>query len=338
MKSEYRLNSKGLEYISCNLCGGEDTELVFEAPVRPHRVGIFARDTWDIVRCKQCGLIFVNPRPDSDAQKSFYTFENPSDMAYVKDWFLENADLNKATWKRYLNAIQRFCPEGRLLDVGCGAGSFLSLAQETGFEVYGQEVSDFFIDYCRSQLGINVFAGELEDINLEPGSFDCVTAFDVIEHHPYPRLMLETIHHLLKPGGYTVISTHDIGNFYARLYGSRWRQIAPIGHLTYFTRSTLRKMLNAAGFEIAYTGGLHTIDGNTFSEARNHIYQFTRVVLLRGLILGLYKPLATRMHSLTRWQFNWKGNLINHDKLLLRAGNQIVMNDDMVMIARAIRE
>ncbi|MFQ5580520.1 MAG: class I SAM-dependent methyltransferase [Anaerolineae bacterium] len=326
----------GLEYIRCNLCGSNDPALLFEVPVRPDQEGQFAQDVWNIVRCRNCQLVYVNPRPDTIALKEYYTFSNPVDMAFIQGWFIQNADLNRVTWQRYLRAIRRFCPSGSLLDVGCGAGSFLITAQEAGFQVLGQEISDYFVEFCRNKLALPVMAGELETLDLAPASFDCVTAFDVIEHHPDPQRLLHTMHWLLKPGGLAVISTHDIGNFFARFYGPRWRHIAPIGHLTYFTRSTLAEMLMNCGFQVVYQGGMHTIDGHRRAEVRNYLTQFLRVVLLRALVLGIYKPISARLPAMTRWQVRWQYGLLNHEKLLLRAGEQIVMNDDMVLLARAL--
>ena len=142
------------------------------------------------------------------------------------------------------------------------------------------------------------------------------------------------MYHLLKPGGLILISTHDIGNFYARLYGDRWRYLNPIGHLTYFSRRTLQAMMKKNNFQPIKAGGLHTVDNNTFIESINKIIQFGRVIVLRSLILGIYKPITKHIPNLTRWQIKFKDATLTHKKLLVRAGNQIIMDDDMVILAR----
>jgi 2-polyprenyl-3-methyl-5-hydroxy-6-metoxy-1,4-benzoquinol methylase len=330
------MNTVGLEYVRCNLCGADDSELLFHAPVRPDQAGLFARDVWNVVRCKHCHLIYVNPRMNATALEKFYSFDNPTDMAFVQGWFIENADLQQTTWKRLLRLIRCDCPSGSVLDVGCGAGSFLSAARDMGYQVLGQEVAPHFIDYCRTQIGLKVLEGELETLDLEPASFDCVTAFDVIEHHPDPLRLLHAMRRLLKPGGFVILSTHDIGNLFARWYGARWRYIAPIGHLTYFTQETLGRMVTACGLRVVKQGGSHTIDDTLLRETRNYVVQSVRLLLLRALVLSLYKPLASRLPFLTHWQIRVGGGVLNHEKLLTRAGSQIIMNDDMVLIARAV--
>lgn len=326
----------GIAYVGCNLCGAHDTRQRYTVTVRPDQRGVYGQDSWPIVQCRRCGLIYANPRPDAAALEAYYHFANPWDAQYVQDWFITNADLQRPTWRRFLAAMQRFGSPGRLLDVGCGAGSFLVEARAAGFEVLGQEVAPYFIGYARQQHQLTIYAGEIETLPLAPHSLDYVTAFDVIEHHPDPAQLVRAMHRLLRPGGIVALSTHDIGNFFARLYGARWRYLNPVGHLTYFTRATLRALLEQHGFRILYAGGIHTADGSRLAEWRNYILQFGRVVLGRALILGVYKPAAQHWPALTRWRITTRVGVLNHPKLLMRAGSQIVMNDDMLMLAVAL--
>jgi len=328
--------TSGIEYVSCPLCGADNTELMYHMPVRQDQEGVYGQDVWDIVQCKQCKLIYTNPRPDASALAAYYTFANDWDYQFVQDWFIENADLQRSTWQRYLRIMHHYAPPGKLLDVGCGAGTFLLEAQKAGNQVIGQEVSPYFAAYGRTQHHLDIREGEIEDISLGDHTFDFVTAFDVIEHHPYPQKLLREMHRLLKPGGVTFITTHDIGNFYARRYGAKWRYLNPIGHLTYFTRETLQEMLHNAGFRTLKVGGCHTIGETGMDESVNKVVQFGRVILLRSLVISLYKPVTQRFPRLARWQVRRKdGSVLDHKKLLVRAGNQIVMDDDMVLMAVA---
>jgi 2-polyprenyl-3-methyl-5-hydroxy-6-metoxy-1,4-benzoquinol methylase len=333
----------GLKYIPCHLCGADDTRLLYKLPVRPQYRGKFNRDIWDIVRCRQCGLIYTNPQPDRGALEYFYTFDNSVDQGFVQDWFIQCSDMNRVTCLQILRSMGRYLTAGRLLDVGCGPGTFLVEAQKAGFHVEGQEIAPFFIEYCQKQLGLNVHAGELDEHAgeldehaLKPASYDCVTAFDVIEHHPDPRKLLVEMRRLLKPEGLVVVSTHDIGNFFARLYGPKWRHLSAIGHLTYFTRQTLAGLLAKSGFQVLHVGGGHTIDRNDLAERMNFIKQFFRVIILRSLVLFLYAPLARLIPALSRWSISWNGIKLDHHKLMMRAGSQVIMNDNMVILARAI--
>lgn len=328
-------SAKGTIHVNCNLCGQDNGQTLYDVAVRDDQKGVFERDVWPIVRCKNCGLIYTNPRLDDEALAVYYSFENEQDAAYIQNWFIESADLQRPTWQRYLRVMQAHRENGRLIDVGCGAGSFMVEAQKMGYEVMGQEVAPYFVEYCRDHHKLNVLEGELDELPLEPNTFDVATAFDVIEHHPAPRRMLTAMHNLLRPGGLIVVGTHDIGNFYARLYGKKWRYINPIGHLTYFSRRTLVALLADCGFETVQHGGIHTIDHSKLAEWRNKLVQFLRVIVLRALILGIYKPLAAAWPRLTKWQVKLGTATLNHDKLLVRAGSQIVMDDNIICLAVA---
>ena len=330
------MNTQGEEAVHCNLCGADNSALVFHIPVKEHQVGVYARDVWDLVRCRECGLTYLNPRPDEAALNALYTFDDPVDREFIQKWSVEKAAFRRNTWRRYLNILAQYGVSGRLLDLGCGAGDFLVVARESGYKVVGQDISPFFVEYCRTELGLEVFEKTIDQLPLPAGSLDLVTAFDVIEHHPDPTKMLQDIHHYLKPGGYMLVTTHDIGNLLARRYGVRWRQIAAIGHLTYFTKATLAALFERNGFRVLRAGSLHTIDTSPARETRNWITQFIKTFIVRGAIFGIYKPLASRFPALTGWRFRWQGVTIDHEKLLLRAGHQIIMNDDMVFLAQAV--
>lgn len=328
-------STKGINHVHCNLCGRDNSETLYEIPVREDQRGVYGQDVWPIVRCQHCGLIYTNPRLDAEALSAYYSFENEYDAAYVQEWFIESADLQRPTWQRYLKVIRKYQPNGRLIDVGCGAGSFLVEAQEAGYDVSGQEVAPFFVDYCRIKRNLSIFSGELDELSLAPQSFEIATAFDVIEHHPDPRRLLTAMHQLLRPNGLIVIGTHDIGNFYARLYGRHWRYINPVGHLTYFSQKTLTALLHDCGFQLVQYGGIHTIDDNKWSERRNKVTQFLRVILLRSLIIGLYKPLASMLPSISQWEIKTATATLNHQKLMVRVGSQIVMDDNIICLAVA---
>jgi hypothetical protein len=96
--------------------------------------------------------------------------------------------------------------------------------------------------------------------------------------------------------------------------------------------------LKACGFRVLYSGGLHTIDRTRWAELRNWVVQSFKLIGLRALILTVYKPLAARVPALTRWHLRWGGGYLDHEKLLLRTSKQIIMDDDMVLLAIKVQE
>ena len=318
---------------TCPLCGGNDSILYMKVPVRSDQLGKFPLDVWDLLRCKSCGMIYIHPTPDLQTLNTMYSFQNSVDRAFVQDWFIDGAFLHKEHWRRMLDVIAHYVPTGRLLDIGCGAGTFLTIARERGYQVMGQEVTPFFIDFCRNQHGLDILAGEVKDLGLPSESFDVITLFDVIEHVLEPNELIEQSFHLLKPGGILMVGTHDIGNWMARCYGVHWRHLLPIGHLTYFTHQTLRRLMRQHGFKILKMGGGSTIDVSLVKEVRNYLIEFAKTIVLRSLILGVYKPLTKWFPKIVHWQLKLKSNTLNHRILMARTGSQVIMNDEIVAIA-----
>jgi 2-polyprenyl-3-methyl-5-hydroxy-6-metoxy-1,4-benzoquinol methylase len=280
--------------------------------------------------------MYVNPRIDAEARAVFYSFSTEVEQTLVEAWFIDNADLQRPLWQRFLRVLRQYCPTSKLLDIGCGGGSFLVEARRSGYEVVGLDVSDFFVNHCRQKQRLAVHHGSLEDLELPAESFDVLTSFDVVEHHPDPKNLLRHTRRLLRLGGYIIISTHEIGNVFARLYKTKWRYLNPTGHITFFTRETLSKMLTETGFCVVKVGGIHTIDISQGAEWKNYLTHFGRLIMLRSLVLWIYQPLTARFPALTHWQLKIRGGVLNHEKLLRRAGKQIAMNDDVVIVAQAI--
>jgi SAM-dependent methyltransferase len=138
---------------------------------------------------------------------------------------------------------------GQLLDIGCGAGALLDVGRESGWRVEGQEISSVGAAEGRSK-GHVVRVGELADCGFNPQSFDAATMIEVIEHLRDPRPTLAAARSYLRPGGWLLVTTGDVGSWFARFQGHRWGYIRPPGHVSYFTRQSLARVLISCGFKV----------------------------------------------------------------------------------------
>jgi 2-polyprenyl-3-methyl-5-hydroxy-6-metoxy-1,4-benzoquinol methylase len=139
----------------------------------------------------------------------------------------------------------------RLLDVGCAAGFLLDELRRRGWEVCGVELSADLCHYARSQLGLDVFCGELRDSPWPPASFDVVTVIGTIEHVLDPDGLVAATCRLLVPGGLLVILTENLENPIARYWPSAWNGFMPPEHLYHFTPATLGQLLARHGATVA---------------------------------------------------------------------------------------
>lgn len=238
--------------VRCPLCGADDYRVKVEdtmgtrvADPRVHYTCTSSAfgEHGRIVECRSCGLVYMNPRPHHD--KVVENYGDVEDQEYIEE---EQGRLE--TFAESLALIQRYRRDGHLLDVGCHVGTFLTLAEQAGFDVAGVEPSRWASDIARGRIDGNVHCGAVEDAPLPEGGYDVITLWDVIEHLPDPALDIRAIHAALRPGGIFAVSTMDVDSLFARLAGRRWPWYMQM-HLVYFSRRTLCEMLRREGFHIA---------------------------------------------------------------------------------------
>lgn len=197
---------------------------------------------YSIVRCQDCTLVFVKERPTPQELTAFYSKAN--DMAY-QDNNLECLNFYYQTLRKLIE--ERHPAPGRLLDVGCSGGWFLDTMQS--WDCYGSEINPTDAETAHQKHGDHIFEGFFEDYPNKPGFFDVITLQDVFDHFAEPVAALEKCYLLLKPGGLIVIKVHNISCWYAKLTGSGFYAIIPPGHLFYYDKNTLYRVLKDTGFQ-----------------------------------------------------------------------------------------
>ena len=238
----------------CPLCGRQGANVAFEARDAMPTTGpglVFA-----VVACKACGLSYTNPRPDYESIAGFY----PTDYRPHRKKFQPRSKV-KSPWFSRLTG--RGLPErngeipwqgrGRLLDFGCGSGSFLRRMADRGWTVTGLDNSVAVAQIVRDELGLNVHMGTLPYPELRPGSFDVITMWHSLEHVHEPLAVLRDAYELLVPGGKLIVAVPNAASWPAKWFGSSWFGLDVPRHLTHFTPRTLREMIATAGFSLEST-------------------------------------------------------------------------------------
>jgi SAM-dependent methyltransferase len=238
------------EEAPCPLCGHEAGSPILEAadPLPPQQTGL----VFAVVRCAECGLTYTNPRPTEDCVGRFY----PADYhPHRRPRKMQQSRRVRPFWGRLFG---RPCAErrgalpwpgpGRLLDFGCGAGSFLKTMADQGWQVTGLDAAVGAVNQVRDRHGLTALVGTLPHPDLRPGSFDVVTMWHSLEHVHYPLAILRAAYELLVPGGKLVVAAPNIDSLPFRLFGRSWFGLDLPRHLTHFTPATLASMLRTAGF------------------------------------------------------------------------------------------
>lgn len=239
-----RVPEEALEDVACGLCGGTRRELEFtDGP-------------FSVVTCSDCDLTYVTPRLVDHSlieqvyDEGYWSSNAAKDRGYTD--YRADAPLYLRTYRKRLSVVRRhFARPGRVLDVGCAAGYFLSVMQEEGWDVTGLEPSDAIRPQAAERLGAgNVLGGLLGEVDLPPGHFDLITFWDVIEHIPDVVGALRTARALLAPGGKLLIETQNVASRAAKLLGPAWQHYKHAEHIYHFHPGTLRRLMDQAGFEI----------------------------------------------------------------------------------------
>jgi len=223
--------------IKCNLCGFQEIEL------------LYIKNKFEIVKCKNCGLIFVSNPPNSSLlQNEYYNKDYYQGKVYKN--YLGEACSRIRDFKKRIKAINKLYPcKGKLLDVGCALDFFLQAAKEEGWNVYGMELSKE-ASLQAQEKGFKVIQGDFCKIVLVKEKFDVVTFWDCIEHLEDPKGALLKANQLLKESGVVVISTGNIDSIDAKISRDKWDLLYPPYHLYFFSQDTLNQLLGKTGFQI----------------------------------------------------------------------------------------
>ncbi|MGH3493549.1 MAG: class I SAM-dependent methyltransferase [Sciscionella sp.] len=232
---------------ACEVCGSMERTHLYEV------------DGWSIMRCVGCGLGFVATPPSDADLVALYDasyYEDDTQPGYAG--YAEAEARKRHHDRTLLDAIEALRPAGDLLEIGCAYGYFLDEARTRGWRVRGVEPSEHAVKYAKSQLHLDVSRAAFTDLAPEPEALDAVVLWDVIEHLPNPRQTVERAYRWLRPGGVIALSTGDFASLTARLHGSDWSLMTPPWHQFYFSRASVSRLLESAGFELVRMGG----DGN----------------------------------------------------------------------------
>lgn len=247
-KFPYRTNTVpmtsriNIENPDCAFCGSDDVIQYMTSSVVPWYGG----DTFRLVRCGKCGLVYNSPRPAEEyainyvAEQGEYLYSrklNRQNVQAIHDWTAQQI-------------LQKSPAAKDVFDVAFGAGTLMHSFRKLGLNAYGNEINDFSVAKLREQ-GFEVFQSATRELDIRK-QFDIVTMLDYLEHTYTPFDDLLKAHAMLRPGGLLHLKTLYLGCPPHIQKGELW-QLFGIGHFYYFTPKVLLGMIRNAGFEIVDT-------------------------------------------------------------------------------------
>lgn len=234
----------------CELCGRPPDELLLTT--RDLAWGQPGR--FNLMRCRECGLIITTPRP-APAQigryyAPWYGGRPPESIARER---AESPLYRFIHWMR-LRVLERSGPLTAgmsVLDVGGGLGDQMS------YFIARRGVRGTTLDFDPATVSASlvrdqadVRRGDLLDADLPNEAFDVVTLYETLEHVYRPSATLAAARRVLKPGGRLVIEVPEFDSPWRRIFGRYWFAMMTPTHLHHFTRASLRRVAESAGFDV----------------------------------------------------------------------------------------
>jgi len=236
--------------VACRVCGSTATE---PAGVVHGRV---ANRDFSLAHCTACRFSFVvDPWTDYAAIYSAAYYQGQGADPYV-DYLYElehpEGTVRRYEWGGLYRAVATLSPldaRTRWLDFGCGNGGLVRWARAQGLSgVIGHETG-WIAERARA-AGIPLLTAA--ELQRDAGTFDVVTAIEVLEHIVDPVDVLGQIARLLKPGGLLFVTTGNAQPFRGRL--PAWRYVVPEIHVSLFEPDTLARAMRLAGFDPFFPG------------------------------------------------------------------------------------
>jgi SAM-dependent methyltransferase len=215
----------------------------------PHRQ-VYKKWSYPVMACKHCGLGSIPAGSDFDPislyNRGYFSGERVD--GYVD--YLGSEPVLRQEFRRVLRALCKYGPPGgKLLEVGCAYGFFLSEASGR-YQCVGVELAPSAVTFARSR-GLKVYQGNLsEQIIAEQGPFDAAVMLDCIEHLVDPAGTVKLIAQSLRREGCLMLTTGDWDSPLARIMKDKWRLMTPPQHLFFFSPRTLTALLRRFGLKV----------------------------------------------------------------------------------------
>lgn len=240
---------------SCPVCGSSSFERAFGADDLHHET----TTNVTVEKCHECSAGFTNPRPTREGILDFYPAGYEQHQGHTEGG-IDSSFVSRSLRASFRPLRELLSPPrrveladiegpGRVLDVGCGRGRFLSSMAERGWEAHGIDVERDAIDITNDNAGVSATRSRIQDYEArEP--FDLLTMWHTLEHIHNPQEVLDSAAKLLRTTGRLLIEVPNLDSFLASQFPRYWYDLDVPRHLVHYTPQSLRILCQNSGFEI----------------------------------------------------------------------------------------
>ena len=232
------------ELTICPNCNGQEFEPFLECI--DYTV---TKERFFIKNCKKCGFKFTNPRPKPSEIGKYYDSKDYISHSNTNEGLINKIYhfVRKRAINKKIELLMALNPPGKeILDVGCGAGSFLSEIKKANWQATGIEPDEKTRRHCQ-ELGLNVYGEDYLKTSKE--QYSVITMWHVLEHVHNLNERIGELNSLLKPGGYAIIAVPNYKSDDARKYGQQWAAYDVPRHLYHFSSDIIKNLFDKHGFK-----------------------------------------------------------------------------------------
>jgi 2-polyprenyl-3-methyl-5-hydroxy-6-metoxy-1,4-benzoquinol methylase len=192
--------------------------------------------------CNDCEMISINPHFTEEGVDQFYS-------RYYEKRVLakELGEQRKEMYIQDRDWILNYISKGKVIDIGCSGGDFLSTFDSNNWHKFGIDLTDDALKAASDNFGINTFKGKVWETDVGE-DYDLVIMRGVIEHFKNPLPAMKKAINILKPGGILYLTATPAGDAFAfNVYRNKWRLFTPLEHIHFFSEKQLNKLFKEFG-------------------------------------------------------------------------------------------
>ena len=199
--------------------------------------------------------------------------------------------IKKINLKHKFRLASRDLPVGKLLDIGCGVGDFLHVAENKGWQCTGVEPSEEAREIARQRIkGDLLYSEDLEQLTDQ--SFDLITMWHVLEHVDDLKWQVAQLQRLIKPNGRIVIAVPNYRSYDGRFYNAYWAAYDVPRHLNHFNKTVITKIFKTSGLSLVSMDKL--VWDAYYISFMSEQYKHHFMPLVRGVFRGLVSNAKAR--------------------------------------------